>query len=49
MKIYTEKIGNKERYLICEEIVVQGVKKYYALTGYFLTRKEAEKRLKEWK
>jgi len=46
MKIFEEKAVNY-RYYIGAETKVDGVMKLNVKTGYFKTRKEAEKRLKE--
>ena len=46
MKVYEEKIGNKYRYFIGkEEKNKDGTKTLTHLSGYFMSRKEAERRL----
>ena len=47
-KVYEERIDNKYRYFVGEETKDKdGVKKFIHKSGYFKTRKDAEKRLKE--
>lgn len=47
-KVYEERIDNKYRYFVGEETKDKdGVKKFVHKSGYFKTRKDAEKRLKE--
>ena len=47
-KVYEERIDNKYRYFVGEEIKDKdGIKKFVHKSGYFKTRKDAEKRLKE--
>ena len=43
MKVIEEKIANKYRYFVGEESTIDGVKRIVHLSGYFMTRKEAEK------
>lgn len=46
MKVYEEKIGNKYRYFIGKEIKGEnGMKVLIHLSGYFSSRKNAERRL----
>lgn len=50
MKVYEERINNKYRYFVGEETKDKdGIKKFIHKSGYFMTRKEAENRLKELK
>lgn len=47
-KVYEERIDNKYRYFVGEETKDKdGIKKFVHKSGYFKTRKDAEKRLKE--
>lgn len=47
-RVYEERIDNKYRYFVGEETKDKdGVKKFVHKSGYFKTRKDAEKRLKE--
>ena len=47
-KVYEERINNKYRYFVGEETKDKdGIKKFVHKSGYFKTRKDAEKRLKE--
>ena len=47
-KVYEERIDNKYRYFVGEETKGKdGIKKFVHKSGYFKTRKDAEKRLKE--
>ena len=47
-KVYEERIDNKYRYFVGEETKDKdGIKKFVHNSGYFKTRKDAEKRLKE--
>ena len=47
MKVIEEKIANKYRFFVGEESTIDGVKRIVHLSGYFMTRKEADKRLQE--
>ena len=48
MKVYEEKIRNKYRFFVGEEVTDKdGKKKFIHKSGYFMTRKEAENRLRE--
>lgn len=49
MKVYEERIANKYRYFVGEESTVNGVKRIIHMSGYFMTKKDAENRLKEKK
>ena len=49
MKVIEERIANKYRYFVGEESTIDGVKRIVHKSGYFMTRKEAEKRLKDMK
>ena len=49
MKVIEERIANKYRFFIGEESTIDGVKRIVHLSGYFMTRKEAEKRLRDMK
>ena len=47
-KVYEERIDNKYRYFVGEETKDKdGIKKFVHKSGYFKTRKDAEKRLEE--
>ena len=47
-KVYEERINNKYRYFVGEETKDKdGIKKFVHKSGYFKTRKDAEKKLKE--
>lgn len=47
-KVYEERIAYKYRYFVGEETKDEkGIKKFIHKSGYFMTRKEAEKRLRE--
>ena len=47
-KVYEERINNKYRFFVGEETKSKdGVKKFIHKSGYFSTRKDAEKKLKE--
>ena len=47
-KVYEERIDNKYRYFVGEETKDKdGIKKFVHKSGYFKTRKDAEKRRKE--
>jgi len=47
-KVYEELIDNKYRYFVGEETKDEkGVKKFIHKSGYFMTRKDAEKRRQE--
>ena len=48
MKVYEERIDNKYRFFVGEETTTEkGVRKFIHRSGYFKSRKDAEKRLKE--
>ena len=46
-QIFEEKIANKYRFFIGEESTIDGVKRIVHMSGYFKSRKDAEKRLME--
>lgn len=47
-KVYEERIDNKYRFFVGEETISKdGVKKFVHKSGYFKSRKDAEKRRKE--
>ena len=43
MRIFEEKIANKYRFFVGEESTIDGVKRIVHLSGYFKSRKDAEK------
>ena len=47
MKVIEERIANKYRFFIGEESTIDGVKRIVHMSGYFKSRKDAEKRLRE--
>lgn len=47
-KVYEERIANKYRYFVGEETKDEkGTKKFVHKSGYFMTRKDAENKLKQ--